>query len=133
MGMSSTLVDREQEKFRPGSGPNQSRVAVDVEAGSISSSSGFGTLSPSMPAQIIVGLVSTLLIAANADRKFAYVSNYSGQTVFIEVGAPAALGKGIRLCSGASFIFSGADLWLGDIFGITDSGTPNVNVSEAIT
>lgn len=133
MAMSPALVDREQGKFRDAGSPGQTRVAVDVEAGSISASSGFSTVGSGMPANVSVSTSSTLVLAANANRKYAHVANHSNKTVFLQFGASAVLSEGIRLSPGSVWVLSGGDLWLGVVNAIVSTGTASVSVTDLET
>ena len=130
--LSPALVDREQGKFRDAGSITQSRVAVTVE-GTSAGAGGFSTLSPGMPAVVSVGVGSTQLLAANSVRGFAVISNNTAKTIYVQLGAAAVYGSGIRLSSGASLWLSGGDLWLGDVYGVTNSGTAAIDVNEVTT
>lgn len=75
---------------------------------------GFNTLGVS-PTQISVGLTSTQLFAANTNRKYAHVSNNSGQTIYIQYQAAAVLNQGIKIPPNTLFTIESNNLWLGVI------------------
>jgi hypothetical protein len=89
-------------------------------------------LSPGFPAQVSVGITSTLLIPSNVNRLYAHVTNHTNKTIYIELGAAAVVQQGIRLAPGSMLTFSGSDLWLGDVNAITSSGTATISVTEAV-
>lgn len=49
---------------------------------------------------VSVGAVTTAVLAANADRKYALLVNDSDAVIYIAIGAAAALNAGIRLNAG---------------------------------
>lgn len=75
---------------------------------------------------------STVMLAANASRKYALLQNDGSVPVYIKVGAAAVASQGIRLDPGGSFEMSGffGNLATGAINGITASGTAVVMATE---
>lgn len=57
------------------------------------------------PATVNVATTSTEILAANTSRVAAVISNDSGQTLYLAVGAAAEVGKGISLPSGSKVEF----------------------------
>lgn len=100
--------------------------------GSFSFSQGFSTLSLGYPTQISVDSSgATQLLPANPARLYALISNYSDTPIFIQFGASAAVGEGLRISSGANFTISGFELWLGAVFAVSIDGPVNISVTEA--
>lgn len=81
---------------------------VDVEA------VGFDTLT-NPPGQISVGLTTTILLVANPDRKYAHISNNSGNPIFIQFNTAAALNQGIKIPAFGLYTIESTNLWLGSI------------------
>jgi hypothetical protein len=82
-------------------------------------------------AVIAVGNSSTLLIAANVNRKMAYVSNLSGVAIWIRFGDAAVLNRGIRLLNGSYYQIDSNNFWQGDVYAIkSGGGTLNIDVFE---
>lgn len=78
----------------------------------------FSTISPGYPTQKAVGLTSVELFAANPNRKYAHISNNSGNPIYIQYGATAALNQGIKISQGGFFTLEVTNLWRGSINGI---------------
>lgn len=85
---------------------------VDVEA------VGFDTLT-NPPGQVAVALTTTLLLAANPNRKYAHISNNSGNPVFIQFDTAAVLNQGIRIPAFGLYTIESNNLWLGSINAIS--------------
>lgn len=75
---------------------------------------GFDTLT-NPPGQVAVGLTTTLLLAANPNRKYAHISNNSGNPVFIQFDMAAALNQGIRIPAFGLYTIESTNLWLGTV------------------
>jgi len=82
---------------------------------------------------VTVGNTSTLVLAANADRKVASFVNDSDETIYLSRGNAAELHKGIRLnANGGSFEISGVNLYTGNIYAICESGGKVLCVEEGV-
>lgn len=73
------------------------------------------------PAFITVTNASTLLLAANSNRKYFHITNNSGGPIYIQYGSPAVLGKGIRINAGALYTIGANELWLGAVYAVANS------------
>lgn len=81
-----------------------------------------------------VGVASTLIFDQDPQRQFATIVNDGADTVYVSFGAPAAIGKGIRLnSSGGSLVFGLAtDIpFTGKVFGIA-ANPCNVSISSSL-
>lgn len=108
---------------------NASGGAVDVNVIN-TSSEGFSTLSPGSPGQVPVGISSTLVFAANPNRKYAHIVNNSGEEIFIQYSASAALNQGIRIPPGAFFTLESNNLWLGIVNAIGVMSNQLIDILE---
>ncbi len=74
---------------------------------------------------------STQILAANANRKHAFVMNQTGYVIYLMLGAGASVGQGILLSNGGMYEINASNLWLGTIFGTSISATASsVDVFE---
>jgi len=80
----------------------------------------------------LVMAVTTLVVAANPHRVDCEIVNDGASTVWLARGNAAVVGSGIRInANGGSYSFETANLFLGQINGITeDQDGVNVTVSE---
>jgi len=69
---------------------------------------------------------SSEILAANADRAWACVTNTSAETVYIAFGRPAVALRGLPLIRNAAYVVGGDNHTTESITGITESGTANV-------
>ena len=82
-----------------------------------------------------VGAVSTIVLAANANRLYALLVNDSNEVIYIKLGANAMLNQGIRInASGGSYEISKklGNLYTGAINGICVSGSKVCLVTEGV-
>lgn len=74
-----------------------------------------------------------LILSSNPNRKFALISNNSGNTVAIQLGTGAGLNsinKGISITTGNYYQFAGNNLYTGDIYAFTTSASVTLSVVE---
>lgn len=83
---------------------------------------------------VVVGITSTLVIAANPKRADAEFVNDSDVVIYLARGHDAVLNKGIRLnASGGSYSINNRNLFLGAIYAIranVQDSDKNLTVSE---
>jgi nitrous oxidase accessory protein NosD len=81
---------------------------------------------------VLVETTSTLILAANQDRRYALLVNISSTDVDINFGAAAENDKGTRLYAyGGSYEINKQNQFCGAIYGIhAGSGTKKVQVTE---
>lgn len=91
---------------------------------------GFDTLSPGSPAQINVGLTSTMLLDVNPNRKYAHIVNNSGIAIFIQYAVSAVLNQGIKIPANTLYTIETNNLWLGSINAIGVSGGQLIDILE---
>jgi len=90
-------------------------------------------LTYSVPANVSVGSSTTVILAANAARKYLAIVNDSDEAIYLAFGAAAVMNRGIRLnANGGCFEAIGANLTQQAINGICATGTKNITVQEAI-
>jgi len=79
---------------------------------------------------VMVGLVSTLVLAANPNRVDADLVNDGDNIIYLARGEAAVMNSGIRLNpNGGSYHIGTNNLWEGTIYGISDNET-NLVYSE---
>lgn len=80
----------------------------------------------------LVGLVSTLVLAANPNRVDADFVNDDHETpIYLARGNPAALNEGIKLLPGGSYHIGTNNLFLGEIYAIS-IGFTLLTISEGV-
>jgi hypothetical protein len=85
------------------------------------------TFASGTPSSVTVGTSSTEVIAANIDNRFMFIRNMSTTaTLFISVGTPAEVNKGIPILPLESYEFGTTCLPSLGINGIVASGTASV-------
>lgn len=76
--------------------------------------------------------VATLILAANPNRKYAYISNNTGNVVNIQMGNSTGLSAttGLIIPSNEFYEFKGDNLYTGDIYAFTGANGVVLAVSE---
>jgi hypothetical protein len=82
---------------------------------------GFSTASNTRVA--VDNSVSVQLLAANLNRKYAYVMNNTGKAFYLKLGAAAVGGQGILLSNNGLYEITGDNLWTGTVNAISSSST----------
>ena len=78
-----------------------------------------------------VGVVSTLVLAANNRRVDAEIVNDGAQICYLARGNAAVMGSGIRVnAQGGSYRIGTNNMFYGDINGICADGQLNLTISE---
>ena len=81
--------------------------------------------------KVDVGMSSTLILGANAGRRFLFLVNDSNENIYVSLSGTAVMNEGILLTSGGGALtLDIASMWLGSISAICLSGTKNLTVSE---
>jgi len=86
-----------------------------------------------IPTAAVAGAVSNIILAANPARLGADIVNVSNpsEMISLALGQAAVLGAGKTLTVYGSVYHVGTDnLYSGDIYGISESGTADLSVSE---
>lgn len=92
---------------------------------------GINLLASTTPGAVTVGSASTLVLAAEAGRKYAALVNDSDEAIYISLGNTAEMNKGIRLsANGGSYEILNENLFLGTIYAICSSGSKNLTYIE---
>lgn len=84
---------------------------------------------------ITVGAATTVIAAANANRKYLLMVNDSNEDIYIKLGAPGVLNEGIRInLGGGNYEISirNGNSYLGAINGICASGAKILLVTEEV-
>ena len=84
---------------------------------------------------VTVGATTTVALAANTSRLWALFVNDSDETVYLKLGAAAALNQGIRLnANGGTFEMSVSlgNLYTGAVNAICTSGSKKLLVTEGV-
>lgn len=92
---------------------------------------GFSNASQSTPKQVTVTTSTTVLLAANASRRYAHFINNSASPVFMQYGSSAVANQGIKLNMGAIWSIDTAALWTGSVNAVVASGSVSIDVFEA--
>ena len=66
--------------------------------------------------------LSSVILAANTNRKYVIISNQSGQNVFLRLGALAIINEGILLAPGFVYEIGFSNLWTGTINAVKAGG-----------
>lgn len=82
------------------------------------------------PSQVTVTDSSTLLMASNSNRKYAHISNNSGQTIYIQYSGSAALNQGIKIPPNTLYTIESSNLWLGSINAIGTTISQIIDIFE---
>lgn len=107
---------------------NQSAIPV---SGTVTTSP--TTISTGTNTRPSVGNVTSVqLLAANSSRRYAYISNQTGNPLYITLGAAAVAHQAIPLPNGGIYSINSTNLWTGTVNAISgvSSGTVNVDVFE---
>lgn len=81
----------------------------------------------------LTALAPTLVLASNVNRKFSNISNSSGSLVTIQLGTSTGLTStqiGIAIPSGTFYELKGDNLFTGNVYAYTVSGTVTLSVVE---
>jgi hypothetical protein len=80
---------------------------------------------------VVVGTTSTLVIAANPNRKFLILVNDSDESIYVTLGSPAVLQEGIMVGSfGGALNIDTAMLYRGEVTAICESGGKRLTICE---
>ena len=82
------------------------------------------------PAQVSVGVVSTVVLAANALRTYFMLSNDSSGIMYLGYGALAVVGRGPRLAPGQSIWMDSTAITRQAINAISTVAASNMGVQE---
>lgn len=85
----------------------------------------YSTITPSRPT---VNTTSSVILAANTNRKNAGGFNQSGGIIFIKYGAAAVAGEGERVPNNSPIIIP--EGYTGDVYAIRNAGTGAVDMWE---
>ncbi len=75
--------------------------------------------------------ISTLVRAANPNRVSINLVNDGASVIYLSLGNAAVVGSGMRINPrGGSYHIGQSNLWLGEIYGITEGEMSNMTISE---
>mgnify|MGYP001591394677 CR=1 FL=1 len=81
---------------------------------------------------VSIGATTTVILAANNNRRFAHIMNDSNEVIYLGLGEAAVLNSGIRLNAlGGSFTIDATNLFTGAVNGISTSGSKVATFVEA--
>lgn len=73
---------------------------------------------------------SSVVLATSTGRLYAAIVNDSANTVYLGIGTPAVIGKGIRLnANGGSYEINESNQFQGPVYGIS-SASSNLTITE---
>ncbi|GAI47356.1 unnamed protein product, partial [marine sediment metagenome] len=71
------------------------------------------------------------VLPANPSRTYALLINPSAEEVFLGMGIPAIVDRGIPLLTaGSNYEINATNLWLGSIHAVSKAGTPDLLIVE---
>lgn len=73
---------------------------------------------------------SSIVLASNTNRKYAFLFNQSGAVIYIKLGAIAVVGEGIRVPNNEIYEINRDNLFTGDIHAIRGAGSGAIEVFE---
>lgn len=117
--------------YTSGTANSLMRASMVIAAAGALTAAAFGTVTNSYVA--LTASTATQILAANGNRKYAYVSNNSGNTVAIQFGSSTGLtstAKGLVIPSGNFYELKGDNLYTGIIYAYTTSGSVTLAVTE---
>ena len=78
-----------------------------------------------------VGIVSTLVLAANPNRVDTEIVNDGIEVCYLARGNAAVMGSGMRInARGGSYRIGTNNMWYGEIYAICENGQLNLTISE---
>lgn len=102
--------------------PTGTNLHIVVDSGTITANA--GTFATASNTRVSVDNSSTVqLLAANANRKYAYIMNQTGNAMYLKLGASAVVAQGILLSNGGMYEITGENLWTGTVNAISSSPT----------
>lgn len=81
---------------------------------------------PTPDTKTVSSAASTLVLASNAKRKYAYLGGHATVGLWLNFGAAAVVGTGIYVPAGGAYEIDGDNLYTGDIYAILASGVNQV-------
>lgn len=102
--------------------------AIRVYLVGLAESAAFSTASNTRPS--VTNVASTIL-AANSNRKYVLISNNTGATIYLKLGATAVVDQGIRIGPNDFYEIRLINLWTGSISAIKATAVAvNLDVFE---
>jgi hypothetical protein len=80
---------------------------------------------------VSIGNVSTLVLAANPDRRYLFLVNDSDESIYVSLGSAAVMNTGILLTSqGGALTLDTTTMWTGSVYAISATGGKNLTICE---
>lgn len=107
---------------------NASGAAIGVSSQPLTSNNAFSTVANTRPS---VTNSSSIILAANVDRRYVLIINQGTQAAYLKLGAAAVVTQGIPLQPGASFTLDANNLYTGAIHAIKPgAGSVTLEIME---
>jgi len=85
------------------------------------------------PTAVAVQTASTVVLAANPNRRYAVFMNDSNKSIYLSLGATAVLHAGIELsATNGHYEINDSNLFLGAIYAIAEGGDKVLTVTEGV-
>lgn len=102
---------------------------VNSSGAIIVSTSSTNTFTTVTHSTVAVQTSSTVVLAANTDRKYGFFKNNAAGAIYIFLGTPATT-SGIILQRGEAHELNSTNLYIGEVTGIAPAGPFNLSVTE---
>jgi hypothetical protein len=81
---------------------------------------------------VLVGAISTLVLAANPERRYLILTNDSDSPIYLAIAVAAVLDQGIRLNANGGWyeMLEGQNLHTGAVYAISNAGAKNLCYQE---
>lgn len=93
---------------------------------------GWSNFAQRTPKIVVVGSASTLLLDVNPDRLYASFTNNTTQLIYLQYAIAAVWQSGQPLPQNSTWEINTTSLFQGQVYGITDSGTVEIDVKEGV-
>lgn len=117
--------------YTSGTANSVMRASMVTGAAGAITAAAFSTVANTYPS--LTANTAVLILAANANRKFASISNNSGSVVSIQFGSATGLNsiaRGLVIPDNTYYIVEGTRLFTGAIYAYTNSGSVTLSVTE---
>jgi hypothetical protein len=107
------------------------RASQVIGAAGAVTAAAFGTITNTYV--LLTASVATLILAVNVNRKYAYFSNPSSSNITLQMGSSTGLtgtNRGLSIPSQSFFELRGDNLFTGNVYAFTTSGSVTVSVAE---
>ena len=98
---------------------NNSGTEIGISTTPLISNNAFSTITNTRPS---VNNTSSIILAANSNRRFAMIVNQDSQTAYLKLGTTAVASQGIPIPPGASYTIDADNLFTGAVHAIKSGG-----------